>query len=449
MPEDANRLDPEPVLDGRYSNDGTAADTGAPKDVTGEYENDDENGSALDASTSSRPHTKRDEDWEARRRYNNKRRQEKAKAARKARVAATRAALEAHAAALTPEQLADWQAARVVERAERAAAEAAQAERLAAALAGGGPGGGPEAALRIAIDCSFAPSAPPKEMRSLCKQIENASSINKRYPRPACLTLTHWGEPLASVAAPCGAEGWRVVKMSQGPAEAFGADRVVVLSPDASEPLTDVDSERFAYVIGGIVDRTHRKGLTLKFAEAQRVDCRRLPVAEHAEQLGMGKGVRKCPVLNIDDVVKALLIFNDTRDWVLALDAAIPSRKRKPQTQGFTKTAADNSDAPAPAPAAGALQERRGDGQEEEEEAGQGQGQDLAEGRVGPLADRDGGDEGGQAGGQGDEEHEEEGEGGRNDGGVAAGQVGRAEDAAELGPQLGALRLEQPSPAQT
>ncbi|GIM05742.1 hypothetical protein Vretimale_10224, partial [Volvox reticuliferus] len=91
--------------------------------------------------------------------------------------------------------------------------------------------------------------------------------------------------------------------------------QVVVLSPDAAEPLLDLDSERHVYVIGGIVDRTHRKGLTLKFAEARQVKCRRLPIAEHAEQLGLGKGTRKCPVLNIDDVVKTLIIYQDTREF--------------------------------------------------------------------------------------------------------------------------------------
>ncbi|GIL62907.1 hypothetical protein Vafri_17110 [Volvox africanus] len=149
------------------------------------------------------------------------------------------------------------------------------------------------------LACSPAPGLRPPhangrtQLRSLCKQIENSSAINKRYPRPACLTLTSWGEPLASAAAPCGAAGWRLVKLEEGPAEAFGPTAVVVLSPDAAEPLLDLDSERCVYVIGGIVDRTHRKGLTLKYAEARQVECRRLPIAEHAEQLGLGKGTRK------------------------------------------------------------------------------------------------------------------------------------------------------------
>ncbi|KAG2452981.1 hypothetical protein HYH02_002318 [Chlamydomonas schloesseri] len=290
---------------------------------------------------------KRDEAWEARRRFNNLKRREKFAAKKKAKAAAAKEEEEALLASMTPEQVEAWRAAKEAAKAERAAAEVAQAARVEAALANGGPGSGPDVALRVVVDCSFAPSAPPKEMRSLIKQLENANMINKSFPKPACLTVTNWLEPLSSMAATAGANGWRVVKLEEGPAAAFGPDRVVVLSPDAEEPLEAVDTEH-VYVVGGIVDRTVRKGLTVKFAETEGVACRRLPIRENAEKLGLGKGVTKNPVLNIDDVVRALLVFNDTGDWVQALDAAIPIRKRKPQTMGFTPPKSERSAAPGP-----------------------------------------------------------------------------------------------------
>ena len=55
--------------------------------------------------------------------------------------------------------------------------------------------------------------------------------------------------------------------------------------------------------------------------------ARRLPIQEHGEQLGLGGGTRL--VLNINDVVLALLRFHATGDWVGALDAAIPARRRR------------------------------------------------------------------------------------------------------------------------
>lgn len=41
--------------------------------------------------------------------------------------------------------------------------------------------------------------------------------------------------------------------------------QVVLLSPDAPEPLTCMEADK-VYVIGGIVDRTVKKGTTLNFA---------------------------------------------------------------------------------------------------------------------------------------------------------------------------------------
>lgn len=52
----------------------------------------------------------------------------------------------------------------------------------------------------------------------------------------------------------------------------------------------------------------------------------RLPIQEHGADLGLGGSHRL--VLNINDVVAALVTYNSTGDWVRALNVAIPERKR-------------------------------------------------------------------------------------------------------------------------
>ena len=54
--------------------------------------------------------------------------------------------------------------------------EAAKVERVASALARGGPGEGPDLAVRIVVDCSFTPSAPPKEV------LAGAATASLRLP---------------------------------------------------------------------------------------------------------------------------------------------------------------------------------------------------------------------------------------------------------------------------
>jgi Trm5-related predicted tRNA methylase len=51
-----------------------------------------------------------------------------------------------------------------------------------------------------------------------------------------------------------------------------------MLSPDAPEPLSQLDSST-VYCIGGIVDRTVCKGITLGWASEQGVAVKRLPVS--------------------------------------------------------------------------------------------------------------------------------------------------------------------------
>lgn len=77
-------------------------------------------------------------------------------------------------------------------------------------------------------------------------------------PAPPCVVST---PPLSLWTQPHN----RPAPYVRVPACPVGAQQVVVLSPDAEEPLEAVDTAH-VYVVGGIVDRTVRKGLTVKFA---------------------------------------------------------------------------------------------------------------------------------------------------------------------------------------
>jgi hypothetical protein len=103
--------------------------------------------------------------------------------------------------------------------------------------------------------------------------------------------------------------------------------QLVVLSPDAPEPLEEVFSDK-VYCIGGIVDRAIIKGVTHSFASSHSLQCRRLPIREHAFELGMQPRTNMNPVLNVNDVAAALLEYRSSGSWVQALQVAVPQRKR-------------------------------------------------------------------------------------------------------------------------
>ncbi|GFH11827.1 SAM-dependent MTase TRM10-type domain-containing protein, partial [Haematococcus lacustris] len=113
-----------------------------------------------------------------------------------------------------------------------------------------------------------------------------------------------------------GAPGWPVLRHECPVAQAFPGKQLVIMSPDAEVALLPKGGEplnpQAVYVVGGIVDRTVRKGLTLEYAAAAGLTAVRLPVLEYAAELGLGKGTTKRPVLNVNDVVVALLEYHRT-----------------------------------------------------------------------------------------------------------------------------------------
>jgi len=87
--------------------------------------------------------------------------------------------------------------------------------------------------------------------------------------------------------------------------EAFPCKEIVYLSPDAEEELTELQHEK-VYVIGGIVDRTVKKGLSLQRARDHGVEVRKLPL-RRIKLLGKY-------VLNIDTMVEVLLNLQTSND---------------------------------------------------------------------------------------------------------------------------------------
>ncbi len=153
------------------------------------------------------------------------------------------------------------------------------------------------------------------------------------------LTLTSFCGPLAAFCDHNGARSWPVARHEDHLLDVFAAerDRLVMLTPDAETPLEGpVGDGDEIYVIGGIVDRSVVKGLSRGWAEAAGVRTARLPVREHAEDLGMGfSGANKTPVLSISDVVVAMVEAGRSGgDWAAALAAALPERVRRAGAAG-------------------------------------------------------------------------------------------------------------------
>ena len=134
--------------------------------------------------------------------------------------------------------------------------------------------------MDLVVDCKFSEGLNDREIRSLCKQLQYSYGFNRRSARPVRLHFTSFTGArlpcclctpgrhrsaqralrawLASAeAAALGAgpvkdvadrwmsgQNWPVHKSEQGALDLFPRERIVVLSPDAEEPLLEVDPSK-------------------------------------------------------------------------------------------------------------------------------------------------------------------------------------------------------------
>ena len=84
------------------------------------------------------------------------------------------------------------------------------------------------------------------------------------------------------------------------------------------------------YVIGGIVDRSVRKALTLSRAEELEVTARRLPLQEYIPE-------RRTHILNVDTMLSVVCTYMATRDWADTLRRTVPLRLQSKRDRSSKK----------------------------------------------------------------------------------------------------------------
>ncbi|TYJ55914.1 hypothetical protein B9479_003437 [Cryptococcus floricola] len=108
-----------------------------------------------------------------------------------------------------------------------------------------------------------------------------------------------------------------------------GKHTLVYLSADAEEEITTL-SEDEVYIIGGIVDRNRYKNLCQDKAEKLGIRTARLPIGSYIANLPTRK------VLTVNQVFDILVQYLKFKDWAVAFEAVIPTRKYA-ATGGRTK----------------------------------------------------------------------------------------------------------------
>ena len=175
--------------------------------------------------------------------------------------------------------------------------------------------------LRIAIDLSFDDLMSDRDIQKLLKQVQRAYSVNRRAQHPVQLYLTSFGDKTKTKLQEnkCNYGQWDIHINNEPYSDLFAKEDIVYLTSDSPNVLSEVDESK-AYVIGGLVDHNHHKGLCYKLAVERGITHAQLPITEFIK-------LNSRRVLTVNHVFEILLSFIESKDWKDAFYKVLPARK--------------------------------------------------------------------------------------------------------------------------
>ncbi|XP_061565928.1 tRNA methyltransferase 10 homolog B [Cololabis saira] len=182
---------------------------------------------------------------------------------------------------------------------------------------------------KLCIDLSMTACMSDKEISRLAGQLRRLYGSNKKATRPFHLFLTDLRED-SRLYREClrmndGFLNYMMEITEKSCLDLFLPETVVYLTPDAEEALESVDDDT-VYVLGGLVDESIQKKLSLLRARDLSVRTLRLPIDEYMVKKSNVKNFHS-KILAINQVFDILLMFCETGSWTRALQAWFPLSK--------------------------------------------------------------------------------------------------------------------------
>lgn len=137
--------------------------------------------------------------------------------------------------------------------------------------------------VRVAIDFDYDELMIDKDIAKCAKQLLRVYTLNRKSTMPIRLHYTSIrpGSKIEnSLKRNDGYINWDVKITNESYLKIFDRDSIVYLTSDSDNVLEHVDPNA-AYIIGGLVDHNHHKGLSLEKAEANGLKTARLPLSEY------------------------------------------------------------------------------------------------------------------------------------------------------------------------
>lgn len=135
----------------------------------------------------------------------------------------------------------------------------------------------------VAVDLDFDDLMIDKDICKCAKQLLWVYTINRKSAMPLHLHYTglkSGGRVQQALQRNDGYQNWDIKITEDSFLNIFKTEQIVYLTSDSDTVLTELDKDA-VYIIGGLVDHNHHKGLSLKRAEEKGLRTARLPLSEH------------------------------------------------------------------------------------------------------------------------------------------------------------------------
>ncbi|XP_034111276.1 tRNA methyltransferase 10 homolog A [Drosophila albomicans] len=180
-----------------------------------------------------------------------------------------------------------------------------------------------EDAVNVAIDLNYDDLMQERDIAKCVKQCLRIYTINRRSEQPLRLHFTgikRDGHIHESFKKNDGWENWNVeYHFDRTHSDVFEKSKLVYLTCESDQVL-EKPLAGHAYVIGGLVDHNHFKGLCHQRATTEGLSTARLPLSEHVD-------MKTRSVLSTFHVFELLTRVAAGQDWTQAILETIPQRK--------------------------------------------------------------------------------------------------------------------------
>lgn len=139
--------------------------------------------------------------------------------------------------------------------------------------------------ISVAIDFDYEELMDDKDIAKCAKQMLRVYTENRRSIMPIKLHFTSIkenGRVEKSLSRNDGYKNWDVKIHETSYLEQFDHKSIVYLTSDSDNVLNELEPNT-VYIIGGLVDHNHHKGLSFQRAQENGLRSARLPLSEHIE----------------------------------------------------------------------------------------------------------------------------------------------------------------------